>query len=231
MPNFFSSKQGDVSRLIVIRHGRTKKNTEGRIGIIDDTPLDELGVKQAKLAGERLKNFPVAALYTSPVVRAAQTAQIISEAIGIPPEVHEALREMDLGNISGRTFAEVREELPEDFKKITGWIKGQPDEAIIRPVYSGMEPIEELEARVNTFVKMILENYARKTVCVVTHLAFIKGLMATLFGRTVHKPMNFLAFNTSLTIVDFENSVPVLMRFNDCGHLDMDDVYGKVTAL
>lgn len=229
--NFFHNNPQDVTRLILVRHGRTKKNVQARIGIIDDTSIDEIGCEQARLVAERLMSFSVSSIFTSPVKRAVQTAQIISQKISLEFQVHQSLIEMNLGHISGKTFEEVKKGLPEDFKKIIYWTKSQSSSNIERPVYSGMEPIEELERRIQVFIDFILGEYPGKTVCAVTHLAVIKGIMATLFGRTVKNPMNFIAFNTAISIIDFENNVPILMRFNDCSHLDMDQIYGKVTAL
>jgi broad specificity phosphatase PhoE len=231
MADLFKNKAQDVVRLILVRHGRTKKNAQSRIGIIDDTPLDEVGMEQARSAAERLMSFPITDIYSSPVKRAYQTAGFIADKASLDVKVHEALKEIDIGVISGKTLPEIEKELPQEYEKIINWITSQYSSQAVRPVYSGMEPIDHLEKRIQGFVDFVLDHYQGKTVCAVTHLAFIKGILATLFGRTVQNPMNFISFNTGITIIDFEKGVPILMRFNDCSHLDLDHVYGKITAL
>lgn len=231
MDKLFEGSKENITRLILVRHGQTLKNAQSRIGIIDETPLDKTGIKQANSVAERLQQFSVNALMTSPVTRAKQTAEIISHKLKIDYEVRDELREYFMGAISGLTIEEMKENLPEDYDNFQSWVKNQPSKNIERPQYSDAEPIENIEKRVHNFVDYIFDNYEKQVVCAVTHLAMIKGFLATLFGRSVHKPMNFFALNTSLTIIDFERNTPILMLFNDTNHLDNGLFYGKVTLL
>ncbi len=231
MTKLFEGSKEKITRLILVRHGRTLKNAQSRVGIIDDTPLDEVGVQQAEQVGKRLAQLSVDVLFTSPITRARQTADIIGEKCSLEPQVHQDLIEYDMGDIRGLTIQEIKTRYPDNYHKMIAWIEGQPSDDIIRPAYSGSEPIENIEKRVLHFVDDVLHHYQKQVVCAVTHLAMIKGHMATLFGRSVHKPMNFVAQNTSITIIDFEHNAPILMRFNDCNHLENNNRYGKLTPL
>jgi broad specificity phosphatase PhoE len=227
----FEASKDQVTRLILIRHGRTIKNAQSRVGIIDDTPLDDIGIKQARRVAERLTQYSVDVLFTSPITRARQTADIIGEKCSLEPQIRQDLIEYDMGDIRGLTIHEIKDRYPDNYHKMIAWIEGQPSDEIIRPAYSGSEPIENIEKRVLHFVDDVLDHYPKQVVCAVTHLAMIKGHMATLFGRSVLKPMNFVAQNTSITIIDFEHNAPILMRFNDCNHLENNIRYGKLTPL
>ena len=229
MTKLFENSEGDVTRLILVRHGRTFKNVESRFGIIDDTPLDHIGIQQSKLLAERLSDFPIRGLYTSPIPRAHQTADIIGEKIHKNPIICKELIEFNLGDIAGLTVPEVEKKYPDTFIEMKTWINNQPVNLSKRPIYSGAEDIENLESRVKDFVKMVLSDHPCECVCAITHQGFIKGFMATLFGRGVQQPMNFIAFNSSISIVDFEGDTPILMLFNDYYHLGIKLVYGKVT--
>ena len=94
-------------KLWLVRHGRTAWNSEGRIQGQTDLPLDELGWQQAQLVAVRLKNIAVAAIYSSPLQRARQTAEMIGAALNLPITFDDRLKEYDFGAVSGLTWTDV----------------------------------------------------------------------------------------------------------------------------
>ena len=66
MSKLFESPADEIARLIFVRHGRTNKNTESRIGARDDSDLDETGLRQAQLAARRLTDFPIRQISRQP---------------------------------------------------------------------------------------------------------------------------------------------------------------------
>lgn len=99
------------TRLLLVRHGQSTWNAEGRWQGQADPPLSDLGRRQALAAAQRIGT--VDAIIASPQQRAAQTATIISEAIGIGPLVHiDDLRERHAGPWSGMTRHEIDEHYP-----------------------------------------------------------------------------------------------------------------------
>ncbi len=90
-------------RLYFVRHGQSVANVQMVISNRDlFHPLTELGRQQAEALAQLLAEVPVAAIYSSPIVRAAQTAQIVATHLGLPVESADALREPDCGIMEGR---------------------------------------------------------------------------------------------------------------------------------
>ncbi len=90
-------------RLYFVRHGQSEANVQMVISNRDlPHPLTELGRQQAAALARLLAEVPLAAIYSSPIVRAAQTAQIVAALKGQPIEIAAALREPDCGILEGR---------------------------------------------------------------------------------------------------------------------------------
>lgn len=98
-------------RLILWRHGRTQWNAGGRFQGQLDPPLDELGQRQAELAGKLLAQLEPDEVVSSDLVRAYDTAQ----AVGLAVRREERLREIHLGDWQGLTRQEARERFPEEY--------------------------------------------------------------------------------------------------------------------
>ena len=95
-----------ITEFIVVRHGETAWNAQGRIQGHLDSPLNEEGLAQALLVGDRLAREPFAHLYSSDLGRALQTAQPIADHSGRPARIDARLRERNLGVFQGLTGAE-----------------------------------------------------------------------------------------------------------------------------
>ena len=95
-------------RVYLVRHGESTWNVEGRVqGQTSHVPLTRLGVTQARDVAARLATVPVQRLYTSDLVRAVQTAEHVSEAIGVDARPDVRLRERSYGLLEGRPNHEV----------------------------------------------------------------------------------------------------------------------------
>jgi len=231
MGNFFENDLDDVTRMILIRHGRTQANKEARIGTLDAIPLDSGGREQAEKVSERLKEFHISNIYTSPILRTKETAQIIANNFKLDVIIREELKEYNFGVISNLTWDEVRWQIPDVFRDMEGWLQMGAVQDRERPIIPEAENFKEFEKRLLNFRDYILDNHPGQVIAAVTHLSVIKGYMAILFGGSVFERMNYLAHNTSLTIIDFCNRVPILVLFNDSRHLHLEIKYGKVVLL
>jgi broad specificity phosphatase PhoE len=101
--------------LLLARHGQTADNAEGLILGRRDPPLSELGRSQARALAVAARAAAIVAVWTSPMRRAAATAEIVSEATGAPVSVLADLAESDRGSWEGRPVAELRRTEPERF--------------------------------------------------------------------------------------------------------------------
>ncbi len=133
MANLFESDKKDITRLIFVRHGRTETNSKGRIGSVNDSPLVEVGIEQAHAVAERLRKFDVDAIYSSPLLRTKQTAEIIASGLDLPVTYDTNLLEYGFGAVGNLTVPEIKEKLPEQFDQIMAWIENAPEAQVKRP--------------------------------------------------------------------------------------------------
>jgi probable phosphoglycerate mutase len=123
----------------LVRHGQTASSARSAYSGRSDIPLTEVGREQAREAAQRLTGAGVDAVFTSPLIRARDTAQAIADATGAPLTVDERLTEVDYGAFEGLDRAQAREQLGAPFE---AW-RADPFGA---PV-PGMEPLADALAR------------------------------------------------------------------------------------
>jgi broad specificity phosphatase PhoE len=99
------------------RHGQTAYNAEGRFQGHLPVPLDATGRRQAMALAEAAAQVPLTSLWVSPLLRATETAEVVARRIGLAPRVDARFAETDTGDWTGRSFAEVRAEDPEGFRR------------------------------------------------------------------------------------------------------------------
>jgi len=102
------------------RHGQTAYNLEGRFQGQQPVPLDDVGRAQARELAERAVPHRFAALWSSPLLRALETALIVGESIGLAPREDARLMETDAGDWTDLSFAEVHARSPELFNRFVG---------------------------------------------------------------------------------------------------------------
>lgn len=120
-----------VGRLILLRHGRTPWNDDGRLQGQTDVPLDDVGRAQARAAASALAPLRPALVVSSDLVRARDTAQVLADAAGAPLRLDARLRERDFGAWEGLIGAEIEEGWPEAY---AAWRQGdEPGEMAAEP--------------------------------------------------------------------------------------------------
>ena len=107
-----------TTHVVIIRHGQSQGNAEGRFGGHTDTPLSPRGHRQAEATARALasENFDV--IYSSDLPRAIETATPLAKLSGAPLETTEALRERSVGVMEGLTFEEAAEQHPEQYQAL-----------------------------------------------------------------------------------------------------------------
>jgi broad specificity phosphatase PhoE len=131
-----------VTTILLARHGETDWNREGRFQGWADPPLNRTGLDQAVELSVRLMAEELAAVYSSPLVRALETAEIVAASHGLEPVTVEALREVDVGSWSGLTRAEIEERFPDEYARWLdyeqGWQDGETYEAMSARVVAAL---------------------------------------------------------------------------------------------
>jgi 2,3-bisphosphoglycerate-dependent phosphoglycerate mutase len=149
-----------VTELILARHGETDWNRENRFQGHADPPLNALGRGQSAELAETLAGEALARVYTSPLRRAAETAEIVARRLGLEVEPLEPLREIDVGAWSGLTRDDVAARFPDSYAR---WLDQGP------LGYEDGETYEQLEARVVPAIRGLAERHPTETILVVTH--------------------------------------------------------------
>ena len=198
-----------MTQLFLIRHGRSTWNAEGRIQGQADPPLDDVGGDQARQLGERLLANPPIALYTSPLRRARETAEIIGARLGLSPVVDERLQEYDVGDIAGLTWEQVVTRCP---GVATDWENGE------EPSIPGEEGREHFRTRVLAAFEAIGSPHPGEAAGVVAHGGTLGTYLIHLLGLSVsYAPFRF--DNGSLSVVQLDPLKPRILLLNDTCHL------------
>ena len=177
-------------KIVLIRHGETKWNQELRLQGKTDIPLSPEGIEQMKAAGEILRQklpFSIDCIVSSPLIRAIQTAEILSEALGLDPEaiqVEPLFIERCFGAGEGMRYEEARAKYPDDN-------------------FPGMETLEELRARAEAAIAHCAACYPDRNVLVTSHGAMIRGvLMAASKGAISYFDKRYWIHNGSYCILE-----------------------------
>lgn len=158
--------------LILVRHGECQANVEGVFRGRIDFPLTENGIEQAKLLAEELKNYPVSAIYTSPLARCVKTAEAISEVKKLEVYKDDGFNNIKLGGWEGKPKKEIKENSPELWRL---WVT-EPEKLQI----PNGETLAEVQKRALQSVKRIVSKHRGQTILIVTHRAVLKPLIAGL---------------------------------------------------
>lgn len=200
-----------IGRLVLVRHGETDWNRGGRFQGATDVPLNAAGIEQARLLAERLRATPADAIYTSPLVRAAATADAVSTAVGRPARRDPRLRERDLGAWGGLTLAEVRE------RHLSEWERTLAGEDL--PIGGG-ETKADAQRRMLEAVESIGREHSGGTVVVVSHGMAIKSLVCGLIGLDLALSERIATpANASVTEIEGRRGAPRLVVLGDASHL------------
>jgi broad specificity phosphatase PhoE len=116
-----------VTTILLARHGETDWNRDGRFQGHADPPLNAAGRRQAVELSVALAPEQLAAVYSSPLRRAVETAEVIATAHGLEPVPVDALREVDVGSWQGLTRAEVEKRFPEQHARWLEYGQGWED--------------------------------------------------------------------------------------------------------
>jgi broad specificity phosphatase PhoE len=205
-------------RLLLIRHAESTGNRQRRLQGRADFPLTQRGRRQAEELAAALSRLPVAAVYSSPVRRALDTAEAIAHRLGLKVEAQAALQEYDFGELSGLTWPDIRERRPQIIEQLLS------DSADF-PQYPGEEGREAFRERACGALWGIAERHSgEEAAAVVTHAGPVAVFLLDILQRSYQRPIPFTVDNASVTTVEIAEPQPfrpraVLVGLNDTCHL------------
>jgi probable phosphoglycerate mutase len=205
--------------LLVVRHGETAWNLEGRIQGHQDSPLTARGLEQARAAAGRLARERVGALYCSDLGRARQTAHEVAAATTLTARVDAGLRERAFGVVEGRSWEEFRREQPDEARRIVE----DPAHAV-----PGGESLAAFRHRVTETLGRIAGEAGAATIAVITHGGVLGVLYREAMGIPLHAPRNYATPNAGVNRFRYEGGRWVLVRWGDADHLPGDHALDDV---
>ena len=208
----------ELQELLLVRHGQSTANAKGIWQGQMEFPLSERGRVQAGLAGRGLSDVPFEGLYSSPLSRAFETAEIIRDRTGFAGEIVpvEGLSERNGGILEGHTWAEQEQRNPELAKKFLAI----PEEE--RWALVGAETDEEVIARFEEALSSIRTLHpGGSRIVVVSHGGVMRAFLRELFGPEV-LPGAQRAANASITRLHWGDMGPRLLEVASTAHLAED---------
>jgi probable phosphoglycerate mutase len=207
-------------RLHLIRHAESQGNLERRLQGRREFPLTERGLAQAEALAERLVSLPLSAVYSSPVGRAMETADVIAAKACLDVMAEPRLQEYDFGEaVSGLTWQEIREQQP---AIVEAFRRGGPD----FPSYPGEEGRDAFQARVRAAMNDITEGHrGDENIAVITHAGPITLFLFHVLAKEYQRPIPFVLDNASITTVEVNNGAGshlprmVVTGINDACHV------------
>lgn len=163
-----------MTRVIMLRHGETLWNREGKMQGHADVELSEHGREQAREVAAELAQYAFDAVWSSPLSRAVETARTVASVQGLDVHVDARLGEINMGSWAGKTWAEVTKAHPE-------WVERLRAGEDFRRSESG-ETAEEMARRGTRALHDIAAQHPDQTVLVATHGFFTRVTVASLLG-------------------------------------------------
>lgn len=199
-------------RVFLVRHGQTLWNAEGRMQGSSDVPLSPLGHLQADAVAARLSSETLAAVYSSDLSRAAQTAQRIADRHGLNVVQTDLLRETCLGDWEGLTDEQIiaagaREALA-NYRR---------DPVSFRP--PGSEPVDKVGARIYQAMAAVSADHPGQAVAIVGHGGSLRALFCQALGAPLRCMFGIRMDNASLSLIEHGPTRSFVHFINDTGHL------------
>lgn len=194
-----------MTRLLIVRHGETEWNAEGRVQGHEDIHLNDRGRAQVEAASLALAAEPVSAIYSSDLHRAVETAHILAAPHNLSVTVTPLLRERNWGAWEGRTMAEIEET---DAAMASSWRQHEwvtPNRA---------EDYEALQKRVVSEICRISDTHTDETVLIATHGGAIKVFAAWVLCAPLASHGAMRVGNAGATTVLVRNGHYVLDSYN-----------------
>ena len=204
-----------MTEILLIRHGETLWNQQGRMQGQHDSPLTVLGLQQAKQLAQRLKGAKFTALYSSDLGRAHQTARCIADQTGHDVVAERGLRERDFGVFEGLTNAEIQQQHPEHY---VPFARRDPDYAM-----PGGESATQFRTRCVGCLEGIAQRHADETLVVVTHGLVLDALYRTACKMALDVPRGFPLMNCSLNTFRYTTSGWLAVSVCDVTHLAAEE--------
>ncbi|WP_346354290.1 alpha-ribazole phosphatase [Azotosporobacter soli] len=200
-----------MTRVFLIRHGETEWNKNMKYQGQTDVPLSDAGRKQAEKLASRLSKVDFAAVYSSDLIRAYETATVLAAPHELPVTVCPGLKEINFGEWEGLTY-----------DNISGQWSGEMQRLFSRPneveIPSG-ESFYQVQQRVVASLEELVKAHENETILVVSHGAAIRTAICAALEIPLNNLWSIRQDNTALNIFEYHAERIVIGCLNDSNHL------------
>ena len=198
-------------KIMLTRHGKTAWNEIRKVQGHSDIELTAEGVAQAELLAKNCPLEKVSAIYSSDLSRAKTTAEILAKKFNLPVQLEKNLREVNFGDLEGKTLAEFEKEDPQNFYNFFN----KPDELKIK----NAETFQELQARAFAAVKKIIAAHHDENIIIVAHGAINRVILCSILEIPIRKMWSLSQFNTAVNLIRCDDGFFTVDLINGTAHL------------
>ncbi len=195
--------------IFLVRHGQSESNLHKFFDGWYDSPLTDLGIKQASLLKKRLSKERIDAVFSSDLQRARRTVELLE--MSVPVFYSSALREISYGELEGKVWADNKDYLV------------YHTDPYIRP--NGGENAFDMQKRVIDYFEKVVLRSGKESVLIVSHHGPLVLLGAYLLGLPIENWRRLSIGNCGLSIFQFEEGVYRLKLWNSLSHLGLKSYF------
>ena len=200
-----------MTRIIIVRHGRTEWNRVERFRGRADLKLDEVGIKQAEAAAARIAGWQVSAVYSSPLHRALTTAEILVRPFNLKVKLLPCIIDIDYGEWQGLSPEEASDRYGDLYST---WLTS-PHQV----KFPGGESLDEVRERVASAVDNLIAQHPKETIVLVSHKAVCQILILSLLGLDNSHFWEITQDVCAVNVFEVRGGVPSALLINDTCHL------------
>ncbi len=199
-------------RIILVRHGETTWNIEGRYQGQEDTPLSERGLEQGHLLAKGLRHIPIDICISSPLQRSFQTCSFCASLHGLPVQADARLLEINHGSWEGVLAGDIQKQYPEEFA-----LWHSSPHLVTMP--GGGESLDDVRRRARAAFDDYAERFDGKTVLAAAHDAVNKAVICDILGLGMEHFWQIKQDNTCINVLECSGGSWRLVLLNSTSHL------------
>ena len=199
-----------MTDLLLIRHAVNDWVGDRLAGWTPGVHLNDKGREQAAALARRLAGWPIEAIYSSPLERAMETAQVVAEPLGLPVQIEEGVGESRYGDWTGQSIKELA--------KTPEWQTVQFVPSLSH--FPGGEGLAAMQARAVAAIDRLRTQHGKGIIAVFSHADVIKAMAAHYAGIHLDLFQRIVIDTASVTWIRFTPHGPRIIRLNDTGTLE-----------
>jgi phosphoserine phosphatase len=200
-----------VTRVVIVRHGRTEWNRVERFRGRAEIGLDKVGMKQAEAAAKRMREWPISAIYSSPLCRAMTTAEIIAAPFKLNVQPIPGIIDIDYGEWQGLSTEQV---VAKDGNLYSQWI-----ESPYKVKFPAGESFAEVRERVASAIDGLIIQHPKETFVLVSHKVICQILILSLLGLDSSHFWQITQDICAMNLFEVRGGIPSVFFLNDTCHL------------